>query len=48
MVEKEWVGRVKQIVMRNRNDPHKQSAEMNVLRAEYMKQRYNKDIKVEE
>lgn len=46
-IEKEWVGRVKDIVGRTRNDPHEQSRQLTALKAEYMKQRYNKIIKVD-
>ena len=47
LIEKEWVEKAKQIVEKNRDDPYKQSEELNVFRADYMKQRYNKDIKVD-
>lgn len=47
LIEKEWVHKAKQIVDRNRNNPHKQSEELTVFRADYMKKRYNKNIKVD-
>lgn len=47
LIEKEWVHKAKQIVDRNRNDPYKQSEELTAFRADYMKKRYNKDIKVD-
>lgn len=47
LIEKEWVTRARHIVTSNRNDPHKQSEQMAVLRAEYMKKRYGKDIKLD-
>jgi hypothetical protein len=48
LIEKEWVSKAKQIVEQNRNDPYKQSEELTVFRADYMKKRYNKNIKVDE
>lgn len=48
LIEKEWVHKAKQIVEQNRNDPHKQSEELTVFRADYMKKRYNKNIKLGE
>lgn len=48
LIEKEWVHKAKQIVDRNRNDPYKQSEELTVFRADYMKKRYNKNIKLDE
>lgn len=47
LIEKEWVEKAKQIVDKNRDDPYKQSEELNVFKADYMKQRYNKSIKVD-
>lgn len=46
LIEKEWVSRVKRIVEGSRGDPYKQSEQLAVLRADYMKKRYNKDIKL--
>lgn len=48
LIEKEWVNKAKQIVESNRDDPHKQSAEITVFKADYLKQRYNKSIKISE
>ena len=45
LIEKEWVDKAKQIVERNRDDPHKQSEQLTEVRADYMKKRYNKIIK---
>lgn len=45
-IEKEWVEKAKRIVEQTRNDPHKQSDELTLVKADYMKQRYNKTIKV--
>lgn len=46
LIEKEWVNRAKQIVERTRDNPYKQSEELTVVRADYMKKRYNKLIKL--
>lgn len=46
LIEKEWVHKAKQIVERNRDDPYKQSEELTVFKAEYMKKRYGKSIKL--
>ena len=46
VIEKEWVVKAKQIVAATRQDPYKQVQEINRLKADYMKKRYNKDIKL--
>lgn len=46
LIEKEWVDKAKQIVERTRDDPHKQSEELTVFKADYLKKRYGKTIKV--
>jgi len=46
LIAKEWITRAKRIVEQTRGDPHKQSQEFNKLKAEYVKQRYNMTIKV--
>jgi hypothetical protein len=46
LIEKEWVDKAKQIVERTRDDPYKQSEELTVFKADYMKKRYDKTIKV--
>jgi len=48
LIEKEWVLKAKQIVAATRNDPHMQNKEIGRFKAEYLKKRYNKDIKIEE
>lgn len=48
LIEKEWVDKAKHIVEQTRDDPHKQSQEINKFKAGYMKKRYNKDLKIEE
>jgi hypothetical protein len=46
LIEKEWVNKARAIVERTRNNPHQQSQELTVVKADYMKQRYDKTIKV--
>jgi hypothetical protein len=48
LIEKEWVDKAKQIVERTRHDPHEQNKEMNKMKADYLKKRYNKDVKLSE
>ncbi len=46
VIEPEWVDKAKAVVAATRQDPYRQVREMNQLKAEYMKKRYNKDIKL--
>jgi hypothetical protein len=46
LIEKAWVDKAKQIVERTRDDPHKQSEAITVFKADYMKKRYGKNIKL--
>lgn len=48
LIEKEWVIKAKEIVESTRDDPYKQNKEISRFKADYMKKRYNKDIKVED
>lgn len=48
LIEKEWVIKAKQIVAATKEDPHAQSRELSKFKADYLKKRYNKDIKVDE
>ncbi len=48
LIEKEWVVRAKEIVARTRHDPYQQNKEVELMKADYMKKRYNKDIKITE
>lgn len=47
LIEKEWVVKAKQIVAATKDDPYRQNIEMSKFKADYIKKRYNKDIKVE-
>ena len=48
LIEKEWVIKAKEIVEKTREDPHRQSTDMTIFRADYMQKRYNKTIKLPE
>ena len=48
LIEKEWVEKAKTIVAKTRDDPNKQNHEINRFKADYLKTRYSKDIKVDE
>ncbi len=46
LIEKEWVTKAKQIVEQTKDDPYNQNEQIVRLRADYLKKRYNKDIKM--
>lgn len=46
LIEKEWVNKAKQIVEHTKDDPYEQQRVMSKFKADYMKKRYDKDIKV--
>ncbi len=48
LIEKEWVVRAKSIVASTQDNPHEQTKEMSKFKADYIKKRYNKDLKVSE
>ena len=48
LIEKEWVQKAKDIVARTKDDPRAQNREMGVFKADYVKKRFNKDIRVSE
>jgi hypothetical protein len=45
VIEKEWVSRAKAIVNSTKDNPSTQSKELGKFKAEYIKKRFNKDIK---
>jgi len=47
LIEKEWVTKAKGIVEQTKHDPYNQNKEMNLFKADYMKKRYNRDVKVD-
>ncbi len=48
LIEKEWVEKAKRIVETTKADPYKQTKEINHFKADYLKKRYNKELKVAE
>ena len=48
LIEKEWVNKAKEIVERTRENPYEQSKELNLFKADYMKKRYDKTLKLSE
>lgn len=45
LIEKEWINVLQNIVKHTSEDPYTQQAEISKVKADYMKKRYNKDIK---
>lgn len=48
LIEKEWVEKAKKIVAQTKDDPYKQNEEINKVKADYIKKRYNKTIEANE
>lgn len=48
IIEKEWVTKAKKLVESTKSDPYTQTREVNRFKADYMKKRYNRDIKTVE
>lgn len=48
LIEKEWVDKAKQIVNQTKEDPHLQNKEIGKMRVDYLKKRYNKEVKLVE
>lgn len=48
LIEREWVHKAKEIVEHTRGDPYKRTKEMNKVKADYLKKRYNKDLELED
>jgi hypothetical protein len=46
LIEKAWVKTAKAIIDQTREDPYKQNKEITKVKAEYIKKRYNRDIKI--
>lgn len=46
LIEKEWVKKAKNIVAATMGDPYTQNKQINEMRVDYIKKRYNKDIKL--
>lgn len=48
LIEKEWVLKAKAIVAQTAHDPNSQTKEVVKIKAEYLKKRYNKQLKQDE
>lgn len=46
VIEKEWVDKAKEIVVRTQGDPHAKSNQLTGLKKEYIQQRYGKTIAI--
>lgn len=46
LIEKEWVRKAKEIVAATQGDPYNQNKRINEMKVDYIKKRYNKDIKL--
>jgi hypothetical protein len=47
-LDKEWVAKAREVVERTHGDPYLEANELSRVKAQYIKVRYNKDIKVDE
>jgi hypothetical protein len=47
-IEREWVMKAKEIIARSSLDPHVQTKEINRVKADYIRKRYNKEIRLAE
>lgn len=48
IIEKEWVKYLEDIVMQTSHDPYTLQSEISKAKADYLKKRYNKDVKLSE
>jgi hypothetical protein len=48
VIDQEWVDKASEVVERTHTDPYLESLELSKIKAQYIKARYNKDIKVVE
>ena len=46
LIEKAWVEKAKAIIAQTKTDPHRQNNEINKIKADYQKKRYNRDLKI--
>ncbi len=46
LIEKEWVTKAKMIINNTRGNPNEQNKELSRFKADYLKTRYSKDLKV--
>jgi len=48
IIEKEWVDKAKDIILKTRDDPHSRTALVNELQRDYLKKRYGKGLSASE
>lgn len=48
LIEKEWVEKAKHVVQATIGDPYNQNKQINKIKADYIKKRYNRDIRTNE
>lgn len=48
LIEQEWVDKAKAIVEHTKDNPYEQNKQINQFKADYIKKRYNRQIKVKE
>lgn len=48
LIEKEWVEKAKSIVNGTLGDPHTQSEKISQMKADYIRKRFNKEIRAED
>ncbi len=48
LIEQEWVNKARDIVERTLEDPYQQNKDLSLFKADYMKKRFKRDIKVTE
>lgn len=48
LIEKEWVVKAKAIIKNTRDNPNEQTKEISKFKADYLKTRYSKDLKISE
>lgn len=46
LIEKEWVDKAKELVNRTKDDPRQQNIELGKIKADYIKKRFNKQLKL--
>lgn len=45
LIEKEWVEKAKEIVEHTQDDPYEQQKALSAMKTDYMKKRYNRELK---
>ena len=43
-----WINKTKAVISQTRNDPYEQKVQMSKVKAEYIKKRFNKQVKLDE